>query len=77
MLNNGMHALDSGMSNSTSDSLGGARGDTVGVMPGPNVERHALRQTLRKNTAEELDAVGKGKKRFSKRHSKGGLAAVF
>ncbi|KAK0319700.1 serine/threonine protein kinase [Friedmanniomyces endolithicus] len=77
MLNNGMHALDSGMSNSTSDSLGGAGGDTVGVMPGPNVERHALRQTLRKNTADELDAVGKGKKRFSKRHSKGGLAAVF
>ncbi|TKA81522.1 hypothetical protein B0A55_02988 [Friedmanniomyces simplex] len=76
-MNNGMHALDSGMNSSPADSLGGAGGDTVGAMPGPNVERHALRQTLRKNTSEELDGVGKGRKRFSKRHSKSGLAAVF
>ncbi|KAK3116675.1 serine/threonine protein kinase [Teratosphaeriaceae sp. CCFEE 6253] len=69
---NGM-AQHSGLS-SPADSLGG--GDTVGVMPGPNVERHALRQTLRKNTGDDMDG-GKGRRRFSKRNSKSGLAAVF
>lgn len=44
-------------------------------MPGPNIERHAMRQTLRKNP-DDSDAF-KGRKRFSKRHSKSGLAAVF
>ncbi|KAK4891884.1 serine/threonine protein kinase [Elasticomyces elasticus] len=73
---NGTNALDSGIS-SSADSLGGAGGDTVGAMPGPNVERHAMRQTLRKNPSEDIMDSGKGRKRFSKRHSKSGLAAVF
>ena len=45
-------------------------------MPGPNV----MRQTLRKGTGgigEEMGGGGLGRKRFSKRHSKSGLAAVF
>ncbi|KAK4543234.1 hypothetical protein LTR36_005784 [Oleoguttula mirabilis] len=67
----GASLLDSG---STADSLGG--GDAAMPMPsGPNLERHAMRQTLRKNT-DEYEA-SKGRKRFSKRHSKSGLAAVF
>ncbi|EME82785.1 uncharacterized protein MYCFIDRAFT_164120 [Pseudocercospora fijiensis CIRAD86] len=57
---------------SPADSLGG---DAAMPLSGPSVnERYALRHTLRKNTDEESL---KGRKRFSKRHSKSGLAAVF
>ncbi|KAF7195922.1 Serine/threonine-protein kinase ksg1 [Pseudocercospora fuligena] len=57
---------------SPADSLGG---DAAMPLSGPSAsERHALRHTLRKNTDEESL---KGRKRFSKRHSKIGLAAVF
>lgn len=67
---------------SPADSLGGGGGgDQLGTMPGPNVERHALRQTLRKthtgDGGEGEFGARAGKKRFSKRHSKSGLAAVF
>ncbi|KAK5107506.1 hypothetical protein LTR62_001078 [Meristemomyces frigidus] len=53
--------------------------DAIGAMPGPNVQRHALRQTLRRKETDEesMGGGGKGRKRFSKRHSKSGLAAVF
>lgn len=58
---------------SPSDSIGG----DMGALPGSS-ERHALRQTLRKGVEEETSGSAfKGRKRFSKRHSKGGLAAVF
>ena len=57
---------------SPADSLGG---DAAMPLSGPSAsERHGLRHTLRKNTDEESL---KGRKRFSKRHSKSGLAAVF
>jgi 3-phosphoinositide dependent protein kinase-1 len=59
---------------SPADSLGG---DTAGLMPGPNVERHAMRQTLRKNPTDDESSFKGKKNRFSKRHSKSGLAAVF
>ncbi|EMD00554.1 hypothetical protein BAUCODRAFT_28904 [Baudoinia panamericana UAMH 10762] len=60
-----------------SGSPAGSQGsDYQGAMPGPNVERHALRQTLRKQNTDDSDTF-KGRKRFSKRHSKSGLAAVF
>lgn len=63
-----MHNMDS---NSPADSLGGDA-----VMPLPNTgDRHAIRQTLRKNPDDS--EMFKGRKRFSKRHSKSGLAAVF
>lgn len=59
---------------SPSDSLGG---DAVMPLSGPSAgERHALRHTLRRNTDDE-SLKGSSKKRFSKRHSKSGLAAVF
>ena len=57
------------MDGSSQSSPGGE--DAAMPMPGP----HAMRQTLRKGTGglgEEM-----GRKRFSKRHSKSGLAAVF
>lgn len=58
--------------NSPSDSVGG---DAAMPLSGPSAgERHALRHTLRKNTDDESL---KGRRRFSKRHSKSGLAAVF
>lgn len=57
---------------SPSDSLGG---DAAMPLSGPSAgERHALRHTLRSNTDDESL---KGRRRFSKRHSKSGLAAVF
>lgn len=62
-------------SDSPADSLGGA--DAAMPMPGPNIERHAMRQTLRKTPTSEDGDTWKGRKRFSKRHSKSGLAAVF
>ena len=47
------------------------------VMPLPNTgDRHAMRQTLRKNIADDSES-GKSRRRFSKRNSKSGLAAVF
>lgn len=67
-------------SSSPADSLGG---DAAMPMSGPSVgeRHHHMRSTLRKNTNEsELgggDGKGIGRKRFSKRHSKSGLAAVF
>jgi 3-phosphoinositide dependent protein kinase-1 len=57
---------------SPADSMGG---DAAMPMPGQNIDRHTLRQTLRKGTDDET--TFKGRKRFSKRHSKSGLAAVF
>ncbi|KAI7669458.1 hypothetical protein KC318_g4648, partial [Hortaea werneckii] len=59
--------LDHSGVSSPSDSIGGDA-----AMP---MERHNLRQTLRKNTGDEEPLIGR--KRFSKRHSKSGLAAVF
>ncbi|KAK3673326.1 serine/threonine protein kinase [Recurvomyces mirabilis] len=59
---------------SPADSVGD---DKAGALPGAGVERHALRQTLRRNPTDESEMGGKGRKRFSKRHSKSGLAAVF
>ncbi|KAI5358221.1 Putative serine/threonine-protein kinase, active [Septoria linicola] len=61
---------------SPADSMGD---DAVMPMSGPSAgERHGhnLRHTLRRNTDED-DRSLKGRKRFSKRHSKSGLAAVF
>ncbi|CAK3948818.1 Serine threonine- kinase PKH1 [Lecanosticta acicola] len=58
---------------SASESVGG---DAVMPLSGPSAgERHNLRHTLRRNTDDEASL--KGRKRFSKRHSKSGLAAVF
>jgi 3-phosphoinositide dependent protein kinase-1 len=59
------------------DSLGG---DAAMPMGGPSAgERHNLRHTLRRNTDEGdgRSIADKGRRRFSKRHSKSGLAAVF
>ena len=68
-----LNPVDSSMS-SPADSLGR---DAVMPMAGPIAgERHHLRQSLRRNTDESGDSL-KGRKRFSKRHSKSGLAAVF
>lgn len=64
--------LDSSVS-SPADSIGG---DAAMPMPGQNMDRHNLRQTLRKNNTGDEEPY-KGRKRFSKRHSKSGLAAVF
>jgi 3-phosphoinositide dependent protein kinase-1 len=66
---NGMH---SGMNSPVVEPLGN---DSVMPMSGPSSSNHSGRQTLRKdkNDGEE----NKGRKRFSKRHSKSGLAAVF
>jgi len=52
-----------------------AGGDAAMPLSGPSAgERHALRHTLRRNTDDESL---KGRRRFSKRNSKSGLAAVF
>ncbi|KAK3721779.1 serine/threonine protein kinase [Vermiconidia calcicola] len=67
-----LNPADSSIS-SPSDSLGG---DAAMPMSGPSVDRHHMRNTLRKNTDESFDS-SKTRKRFSKRHSKSGLAAVF
>ena len=58
---------------SPADSLGG---DAAMPMSGPSTgeRHHVMRHTLRRNTDEDN---GKSRKRFSKRHSKSGLAAVF
>lgn len=67
----GESILNGGM-NSPADSLGG---DSAMPMTGPSSASQSGRQTLRK---EKDDGEGnKGRKRFSKRHSKSGLAAVF
>ena len=69
-----LNPIDSSMS-SPVDSLGG---DAAMPMSGPSVERHhQMRHTLRKHSDENGDVGMKGRKRFSKRHSKSGLAAVF
>jgi 3-phosphoinositide dependent protein kinase-1 len=66
-----LNGMDSDM-NSPADSMGG---DAAMPMSGPGSATHSGRQTLRK---EKDDSDGnKGRKRFSKRHSKSGLAAVF
>nr|POE53563.1 serine/threonine-protein kinase ksg1 [Quercus suber] len=63
----------SGSITSPTDSISGESG----ALPGSS-ERHALRQTLRKGGDDEYsNSAFKGRKRFSKRHSKSGLAAVF
>jgi len=68
---------DSVLNNMGTDSPAESMGeDAAGPMPGPNIERHAMRQTLRKQNTDDSDTF-KGRKRFSKRHSKSGLAAVF
>lgn len=63
--------MDSGLS-SPADSLGT---DAAMPLPSPN-DRHMMRQTLRKTNTDDSESF-KGRKRFSKRHSKSGLAAVF
>lgn len=65
-----MNGMNASM-DSPSDSIGG---DAAMPMSGPSTVQHSGRQTLRK---EKDDGDGKGRKRFSKRHSKSGLAAVF
>jgi 3-phosphoinositide dependent protein kinase-1 len=61
--------------NSPADSGGG---DAAMPLSGPSAsERHAMRHTLRRNTDDGDEKSLKGRKRFSKRHSKSGLAAVF
>jgi 3-phosphoinositide dependent protein kinase-1 len=66
-----LNGMNPGM-DSPSNSLGG---DAAMPMSGPSTVQHSGRQTLRK---EKDDGDGnKGRKRFSKRHSKSGLAAVF
>lgn len=66
-----LNGINSGI-NSPADSLGG---DAAMPLSGPSSGAHSGRQTLRK---EKDDSDGpKGRKRFSKRHSKSGLAAVF
>ena len=64
--------LHSSMS-SPADSLGG---DAVMPLGGPTPDRHQMRHTLRKQNTDDGEST-KGRKRFSKRHSKSGLAAVF
>lgn len=52
----------------------GLRGADAVTQTAGSGRHHHMRQTLRRNTEEgEKD----GRKRFSKRHSKSGLAAVF
>ena len=65
-----MNGMNASM-DSPSDSIGG---DAAIPLSGPSSAQHSGRQTLRK---EKDDGDGKGRKRFSKRHSKSGLAAVF
>lgn len=54
-------------------------GDAAMPLSGPSAgdKRHHLRQTLRRNTDESLGEDRSARRRFSKRHSKAGLAAVF
>lgn len=67
-----LNRTDGTVMSSPSDSVGC---DAAMPLSGPSAgERHALRHTLRKNTDDESL---KGRRRFSKRHSKSGLAAVF
>ena len=67
-----LNPVDSSLS-SPADSLGG---DAAMPMSGPSVAGgYHLRHTLRRNNTDEESV--KGRKRFSKRHSKSGLAAVF
>ena len=70
-----LNPVDSSMS-SPSDSL--IRNDAAMPMSGPSAgeRHHMMRHTLRKNTDDSGESL-KGRKRFSKRHSKSGLAAVF
>lgn len=52
-------------------------GDNGYDLPPPGEQRtHILRTTLRKPEGD-VDSLKSRKHRFSKRHSKGGLAAVF
>lgn len=63
---------NSGMNSPVVEPMGN---DSVMPMSGPSSSNHSGRQTLRK---DKDDGEGnKGRKRFSKRHSKSGLAAVF
>lgn len=64
------NGLNNSSLSSPADSLGGD-----GAMP--SSAQHHLRQTLRPQPGDNGQGDGKGKKRFSKRHSKSGLAAVF
>lgn len=70
-----LNDLNTSAMSSPADSLGG---DAAMPMSGPSTgERsHNLRHTLRKNTGDDESSL-KGRKRFSKRHSRSGLAAVF
>ncbi|KAK5134581.1 hypothetical protein LTR08_006367 [Meristemomyces frigidus] len=71
------HGLLLDGSSSSSPMIDSLDGDTAMPMPGANVDRHAMRQTLRKNTGGLGEEERGVRKRFSKRHSKSGLAAVF
>lgn len=68
-----MNTVESAVS-SPSESL---RGDTAMPLSGPSAgeRHHVMRHTLRKSATDDENM--KGRKRFSKRHSKSGLAAVF
>lgn len=67
-----LNAYDNSGIQSPNDSLGG---DVVTPLSGPSTQHH-LRQTLRRDPSDP-GSGGLGRKRFSKRHSKSGLAAVF
>ena len=72
-----LNAVDSSMSGSPADSLGG---DAAMPMSGPSASErhHVMRHTLRRIPTDDGDTGStKSRKRFSKRHSKSGLAAVF
>lgn len=66
-----LNDLNQSAMSSPADSIGG---DTAMPLGGPSASERHLRHTLRRGTDEESL---KGRKRFSKRHSKSGLAAVF
>ncbi|KAK4504108.1 hypothetical protein PRZ48_005023 [Zasmidium cellare] len=70
-----LNDLNTSAMSSPADSLGG---DAAMPMSGPSTSErsHNLRHTLRKNPADDESSL-KGRKRFSKRHSRSGLAAVF
>jgi 3-phosphoinositide dependent protein kinase-1 len=70
-----LNDLSSQISSPTGSTLGGADGglySSDGTLDGVNIpSSRALR------VDDDTDSVRKGRKRFSRRQSKGGLAAVF
>jgi 3-phosphoinositide dependent protein kinase-1 len=71
-----MNGMNSDMNMDMDSPVESLGGDSAMPMSGPSTVVHSGRQTLRKEK-DDGDGSGKGRKRFSKRHSKSGLAAVF